>query len=51
MATLPIDSRVSSHTHDFVSQNHRMYIDGRFVMAASGKTFPVYNPATGDVMA
>ena len=51
MATLPIDSRVSSHTHDFVAQKHRMFIDGRFVFAASGKTFPVYNPATGEVMA
>ena len=51
MATLPIDSRVSSRTHDFVAQKHRMFIDGRFVFAASGKTFPVYNPATGEIMA
>src|SRR5271165_2979216 len=51
MATLPIDSRVSSRTHDFIAQKHRMFIDGRFVFAASGKTFPVYNPATGEVMA
>ena len=51
MATLPIDSRVSSHTHDFIAQKHRMFIDGRFVFAASGKTFPVYNPATGEIMA
>ena len=28
-----------------------MLIDGRFVLAASGKTFPVYNPATGEVVA
>ncbi len=28
-----------------------MYVDGRFVKAASGKQFPVYNPATGDVIA
>ena len=27
-----------------------MYVDGRFVNAASGKTFPVYNPATGEVL-
>jgi phenylacetaldehyde dehydrogenase len=51
MATLPIDSRVSSRTHEFIAQKHRMFIDGRFVFAASGKTFPVYNPATGEVMA
>jgi phenylacetaldehyde dehydrogenase len=28
-----------------------MYVDGKFVNAASGKTLPVYNPATGEVMA
>ena len=26
-------------------------IDGKWVDAASGKTFPVYNPATGEVIA
>jgi phenylacetaldehyde dehydrogenase len=28
-----------------------MFIDGKWVEAASGKTFPTYNPATGEVMA
>ncbi len=28
-----------------------MFIDGKWVAAASGKTFPVYNPATGEVLA
>ncbi len=50
MATLSIDPRVSGHTADFVATDHRMLIDGRFVPSASGKTFPVYNPATGDVL-
>src|SRR5450755_2015536 len=50
MATLSIDPRVSSRTADFVSQKHQLYIDGRFVSSASGKTFPVYNPATGEVL-
>ena len=50
MATLSIDPRVSGRTADFVATDHRMLIDGRFVAAASGKTFPVYNPATGDVI-
>jgi phenylacetaldehyde dehydrogenase len=27
-----------------------MMIDGKFVSATSGKTFPVFNPATGDVI-
>ena len=42
---------VSSKTADFVSHDHRLYIDGKFVPAASGKTFPVFNPATGEVIA
>ncbi len=50
MATLSIDPRVSGRTADFVATDHRMLIDGRFVTAASGKTFPVYNPATGEVL-
>src|ERR1700739_3964511 len=51
MATIPVDSRLNSKTADFFTRQHRMLIDGRFVVAASGKTFPVYNPATGDVVA
>jgi phenylacetaldehyde dehydrogenase len=51
MATIPIDSRLNSKTAEFFSRQHRMLIDGRFVLAASGKTFPVYNPATGEVVA
>ncbi len=51
MATIPVDSRITSKTAEFFSRQHRMLIDGRFVLAASGKTFPVYNPATGEVVA
>jgi phenylacetaldehyde dehydrogenase len=51
MATIPVDSRITSKTAEFFSRQHRMLIDGRFVLAASGKTFPVYNPASGEVVA
>src|SRR5579875_1647751 len=51
MATMALDPRVSGATADYVMQKHQMYIDGRFVPAASGKMFPVYNPATGEVIA
>src|SRR3984957_4692876 len=51
MATIPLDPRLSSRTAGFFSRQHRMLIDGRFVAAASGKTLPVYNPATGEVIA
>ena len=50
MATLSLDPRLSTRTADFVSSDHRMLIDGRFVAAASGKKFPVYNPATGEII-
>ncbi len=51
MATIPVDARASATTSRFVTREHRMLIDGRLVPAASGKAFPVYNPATGEVMA
>ena len=35
----------------FVSRKHKMLINGRWVDSASGKTFPTYNPATGEVLA
>lgn len=51
MATITVDPRVSGSTSEFVAGRHRLYIGGQFVEAASGKTFPVYNPATGEVIA
>ena len=36
---------------EFVSSERRMLVGGDWVGAASGKTFEVYNPATGDVLA
>ena len=35
----------------FVSQTHQLLINGKWVEAASGKTFATYNPATGEVLA
>jgi len=35
----------------FVSRKHKMLINGKWVDAASGKRFPTYNPATGEVLA
>jgi phenylacetaldehyde dehydrogenase len=36
---------------EFLGKPRKMFIDGKWVEAASGKTFPTYNPATGEVMA
>jgi phenylacetaldehyde dehydrogenase len=43
----PIDERA----RQFVAQPRKMLIGGDWVPSASGKTFDVYNPATGDVLA
>ncbi len=48
MATAALDPRLGALAADFTSSSHRMLIDGRFVTAVSGKTFPVYDPATGE---
>ncbi len=50
MATVPINSRVRTRSSDFLSKTQQMFIDGRFMQAASGKTFPAYNPANGEVL-
>ncbi|HKM86143.1 MAG TPA: aldehyde dehydrogenase family protein [Terriglobales bacterium] len=47
VSPIQIDSRVS----DFISKPRKMLIDGKWVNAASGKAFPTYNPATGEVLA
>jgi len=43
---VPPEDKVTS----FVTRKHRMLINGKWVEAASGKTFPTYNPATGEVL-
>jgi phenylacetaldehyde dehydrogenase len=41
---------VNSTVRSFLSQPHRLWIDGQWVAAASGQTFPVENPANGDTI-
>jgi phenylacetaldehyde dehydrogenase len=41
-----LDDKVTS----FVGKKQKMLINGKWVEAASGKTFPTYNPATGEVL-
>jgi phenylacetaldehyde dehydrogenase len=50
MDTIALDPRLK-HASGFLSRDARMLIDGELVSAASGKTFPVINPATGTVIA
>jgi phenylacetaldehyde dehydrogenase len=51
METIALDGRLSPATTAFLSHDRKLLIDDQWVNAASGKTFPVYNPATGAVMA
>jgi len=44
---IPVDENVSK----YVAKARPMLINGKWVNAASGKTFPTYNPSTGEVLA
>jgi len=44
---VPLDANVTQ----YVAKARPMLINGKWVNAASGKTFPSYNPATGEVLA
>ena len=45
--TVTLDKRVD----DFIATKRQLFIDGRWVDAASGKTFETPNPATGETLA
>ena len=51
MSATATASQLHSHVQEFLDKPRKMFIDGKWVEAASGKTFPTYNPATGEVMA
>src|SRR5271169_5773102 len=51
MATAVSTTQMHSRVQEFVGKPRKMFIGGKWVEAASGKTFPSYNPATGEVMA
>src|SRR6202050_889813 len=50
MATVLSNVHMDDKVTSFVSKNRKMLINGQWVDAASGKTFPTYNPATGEVL-
>src|SRR5260370_2651116 len=57
MATSTLSSNNTSqaprleHASHFLTGNKKIMIGGKWVDAKSGKTFPVYNPATGQEIA
>src|SRR6202451_1254594 len=48
IATSP---QIHPQVAEFIDKPRKMVITGQWVNAASGKTFPTYNPATGEVLA
>src|SRR5208283_3826436 len=51
MATAVRTMQMDSRVQEFVGKPRKMFIAGKWVDEASGKTFPSYNPATGEVLA
>ena len=50
MATATSAVRMDDKVSRYVAQTQKMLINGKWVAAASGKTFDTYNPATGEVL-
>jgi phenylacetaldehyde dehydrogenase len=42
--------QIDSKIRDFMTSTRRLLIDGKWVDAQSGETFPVYNPASGEIL-
>jgi phenylacetaldehyde dehydrogenase len=51
MATATQAVQLTDSVTSYVAKTRQMLINGKWVGAASGKTFPTYNPATGEVLA
>ena len=48
---IAIAPTLDQHVTEFLPKPHRLLIGGKWVDSASGKNFPTYNPATGEVAA
>src|SRR5467141_952862 len=51
MSTATVEIPIHQQVKAFVGAPRKMLIGGRWLEAASGKTFPTHNPATGEVLA
>ncbi|GJL64980.1 MAG: aldehyde dehydrogenase [Nitrospirales bacterium] len=43
--------RIDDRVNDFVTRPSKLLINGHWVESVSGKTFPTFNPATGEILA
>lgn len=50
MMMTDVDPRLGKAASDFLRRGPKMLIDGRLVSALSGKSMPVFNPATGRIL-
>ncbi len=50
MATALKFTEPENRAKAFIEERHQLLINGKWVEAASGKTFPSYDPATGEVL-
>src|SRR5271156_2762906 len=48
---IALSPQIHPQVADFLDKPRKMLINGEWVNAASGKTFPTYNPATGEILA
>ena len=51
MVTALPNVQLQNKVQDFISKPRKMLINGKWVESASGKTFPTYDPSTGEVLA
>ncbi len=51
MSTAVSTAQIHNSVAEFLSRPRKMFINNQWVESASGKTFPTYNPATGEVLA
>ena len=48
---IAVSPQIHPQVADFIEKPRTMLINGKWVNSISGKTFPTYNPATGEVLA
>src|SRR5580698_236152 len=48
---IAVSPQIHPQVADFLEKPRKMLINGKWVNSISGKTFPTYNPSTGEVLA
>ena len=48
---IAVSPQIHPQVADFIDKPRKMLINGKWVNSISGKTFPTYNPATGEILA